>query len=41
VAIRCGRPAEAITAASMLPPGTEREQLLAAARQAEADARCH
>jgi hypothetical protein len=41
VAIRCGRPAEALTAASMLPPGALQERLLAAARQAEADARCH
>lgn len=41
VAIRCGRPREAITAASMLPEGRERDELLARARQAEADARCH
>ncbi|MBL8728758.1 MAG: tetratricopeptide repeat protein [Planctomycetes bacterium] len=41
VAIRCGRPAEAITAASMLPPGERRDRLLATSRRAAADARCH
>jgi hypothetical protein len=41
VAIRCGRPAEAITAASMLSPGAPRDELLQRARQAEADACCH
>ncbi|MBL9076101.1 MAG: hypothetical protein JNL08_01275 [Planctomycetes bacterium] len=40
VAIRCGRPGEAVTAASMLAEGPQRDELLAAARTAEAAARC-
>jgi tetratricopeptide (TPR) repeat protein len=40
-ALRCGRPQEAVTAASMLSPGPRREELLAAAVRAEAAARCH
>ncbi len=41
VAIRCGRPEEAITAAGMLPPGAQRDELLAQARRAVAAACCH
>jgi tetratricopeptide (TPR) repeat protein len=41
VAVRCGRATEAITAAELMRPGDQRDQLLAAARAAEAAARCH
>ncbi|MBX3462453.1 MAG: hypothetical protein KF830_04740 [Planctomycetes bacterium] len=41
VAIRCGRAAEAVTAAGMMSPGPDRERLLAAAREAAELARCH
>lgn len=41
VAIRCGRTAEAIVAASMLAAGPLRERLLATAMAADAAARCH
>lgn len=41
VAIRCGRSAEAIVAATMLEPGPDRERLLAAAEAAARAARCH
>ena len=41
VAIRCGRPEDAIVAAEWLPAGPARARLLAAARRAEAELRCH
>jgi tetratricopeptide (TPR) repeat protein len=41
VALRCGRAADAVVAAEWLRPSAEREALLAAARQALADAECH
>ncbi|MGE3171936.1 MAG: tetratricopeptide repeat protein [Planctomycetota bacterium] len=41
VALRCGRPDDAVAAASMLPQGAEREQLLRAAEDAATAARSH
>jgi tetratricopeptide (TPR) repeat protein len=41
VALRCGRPADAVVAAEMMAAGAERDALLAAARAAAAEARCY
>jgi tetratricopeptide (TPR) repeat protein len=41
VALRCGRPLDAVTAAAMLAPGATRDRLAAAAAAAVAAARCH
>jgi len=41
VAIRCGRAAEAVVAATMMDPGPERDRLLASAEEAVQAARCH
>jgi hypothetical protein len=41
VALRCGRPRDAVVAAGLLSPGPLRERLLADAEQALAAARCH
>ena len=40
-ALRCGRPADAVVAASMLAPGEVRQRLLRVANAALAQARCH
>lgn len=41
VALRCGRPGDAVVAARMLSPGPERERLLAEAQRVERAQRCH
>lgn len=41
VALRCGRPGDAVVAAAMLAPGPDRDRLLAEAREAERAQRCH
>jgi tetratricopeptide (TPR) repeat protein len=41
VALRCGRPEDAVVAAGMLPQGPERDRLLALAEQELQAARCH
>ena len=41
VALRCGRPGDAVVAATMMSPGPERARLLAEAERAQQAARCH
>lgn len=41
VALRCGRPDDALVAAAMMRPGRERDRLQAAAQKALAATRCH
>jgi tetratricopeptide (TPR) repeat protein len=41
VALRCGRPRDAVVAAGMLPEGSRRRELLAAARSALRASTCH
>jgi len=41
VALRCGRPEDAVVAAGMLPHGPDRDRLLALAEQELQSARCH
>jgi hypothetical protein len=40
VALRCGRPADALQAAQLLPDGDEHARLVALAAAAVADSRC-